>query len=146
MRDSLPKAVSTRTITWKCFVSGTGMAITLWVCQKDPKTDGGRRNNRRPIICITNTSHHCTRRLLPPIGTKRQNSQLTVHGSGGAHSTLARRGGSHRVNKNVKLLIKKEKQQTQLSILRLQKIKMRGIVKRQRKPNVKLIVAPFPEK
>lgn len=42
-------------------------------------------------------------------------------------------------------LIKKLRQLTQLSILLLLKIKIIGIVKRQRKPNVKLIVAPFPE-
>jgi hypothetical protein len=35
---------------------------------------------------------------------------------------------------------------TQLNISLHHKIKLRGIVKRQGKPNVKLIVAPFPEK
>ncbi|GAA6620397.1 hypothetical protein NUACC26_062130 [Scytonema sp. NUACC26] len=44
------------------------------------------------------------------------------------------------------LLIKKVKQQTQLSILLLGENQDLGIVKRQRKSNIKLIVAAFPEK
>jgi len=45
--------------------------------------------------CLTHTSHHRTRKLLSPIGVKRQNPQLTVNGRGGTNLTVARRGRCH---------------------------------------------------
>jgi hypothetical protein len=51
--------------------------------------------------CVTHTSYHCPRKLLSSTRAKRQNSQLTVNGSGGINLTVARRGRSYGTDKNV---------------------------------------------
>lgn len=69
------------------------------------------KNKHRPMVedeaiaslarSFIETSYHLPRKLLPPVGTNRQNPQLSVNGSSGANLTVARRGGSDGTDKNV---------------------------------------------
>jgi len=68
------------------------------------------KKTQRPLVedeviasqsrCVTHTSDHKSRKLLPLKGIKGQNSQLTIDGSGGVNSIVAGRGGSCGTNKD----------------------------------------------